>query len=569
MKHKITMRKQIIALFIFLITIPTVTIYAVASYIFIHSSENDLKNLYTANIREVGKNIDILFRNALDLTLYPLMEPSLKEYLTASPELPDYMLIKQNAIDILTTMPYGYTIGIHSIGLHTLHDDFIITNNNVKLTDTDRAALNNSETEPYWDYSRGSLAENYIYVSRNLKNPTKLSEYIGHIKLALSGSSIKESIMENQQNEQTSYFIITPDNEISTFTEGNQYSLQNDFSVSYEKLLELSKKSVSSQIHDQQIISAYPFESNDLILYSITQPGVFLTVKHSFLLNMAVISLFVIGCSVLLSIRFSNIITTPLKHLGTQMASLSNENFSIRTDIKGCEEISMLAEQFNTMAERLEFLYRQVYMGELKLKQSQLDMLQTQINPHFLYNTLDTIYWMSQMNDNKNVGIMISNLSQMMRMALAPKSNDKIPLSQELEHLACYLNIQKIRYGKKVDFRLNAAPELHAEYVLSFLLQPLVENALIHGLSSCTQGIVKIDIYAENDNIIYEVANDGVPINQQEIYNILKSREKGMKGFALRNINDRIVLKYGEDYSLTCYRKDTFSVFKIIQPKEN
>jgi two-component system sensor histidine kinase YesM len=175
---------------------------------------------------------------------------------------------------------------------------------------------------------------------------------------------------------------------------------------------------------------------------------------------------------------------------------------------------------------------------------------------------------MSRIGDNENVSTMVSNMSRMMRLTLTPKTNDKILLSQELEHLSCYINIQQIRYGKKVTFILQYPKELTKEYVLSFLLQPLVENALVHGLSNRLKGTVKINIYEQENYIYYKVANDGESIDVKKIESILNVKDKNMKGFALRNINERIKLKYGEKYSLTCYKEAGFSVFKIVQPKE-
>ncbi len=565
---KMSMQKKIILFFICLVTLPILIIYMLVSNIFIKSTQKDMTTIYAANIREVGKNIDVILGSALDLSIYPLMEQNFKAFLTASVQSSNYKKIKKNAGDILLSMPYGYTSGIHGVSITNMAQDSLKTNINTKLTSSDMKEAGRLNGSPYWDYSKSGLKNGYLYLTRLLKNPSNISQHIGYVKLSISCNKIQSSILQNQQDNQTSYFIIAKDDRYIIRSDNNNYLENQRTSLTYHRLSRLAASKKGSTIIDGHIVSAYPLGRTDFIIYSITKPEVLSAVKHSFYLNMAIIFIIVLIFSLLLSIAFSKIIMTPLERLGHYMKSISNEDFTVRYPVKGSDEISVMAEHFNNMAERLNFLYTEVYMGELKLKQSQLDILQNQINPHFLYNTLDTIYWMSRMGDNENVSIMVSNMSRMMRLTLAPKTNDKIQLSQELEHLSCYINIQKIRYGKKVTFKLQYGEEITGEYVLSFLLQPLVENALVHGLSNCLKGTVKINIYEQEDTIYYEVSNDGEPINEEEIDNILNAADKSMKGFALRNINERIKLKYGDNYSLTCYREAEFSVFKIVQPKE-
>ena len=219
------------------------------------------------------------------------------------------------------------------------------------------------------------------------------------------------------------------------------------------------------------------------------------------------------------------------------------------------------------MAERLEYLYNEVYMGELRLKQSRLEALQSQLNPHFLYNTLDTIYWMSKMGDSENTSIMVSNLSKMMRMTLEPAGNTNlVSLGYELEHLTCYISIQQIRYGNKIRFSITCDNNLKTLSVLRLLLQPLVENALVHGLPHSTNGVVSIRIYKKETVLIYDVANNGIPADINEMQKLIHSKPVHTRGLAIYNINERIRLKYGNTYGLTCFLDGSFTVFRITQP---
>ena len=569
MKVKMTMRKKIILFFLCLVAIPILIIYIVASNLFIKSAQKDLKNLYAANINEVGKNIDVFFSDALDLTLYPLMEQNLRTFLTEPPSSPSYLKDKKNASDILLSMPYGFSSGIHGITLANMVPDMIGVGSNIRLTNEDAAAAKEQNASPSWDYSAAREKNGYLYLTRLLKNPSNISQHIGYIKLSISCAKIKAAILENQKDDQTSYFLLSPDNGCLVESDTSQQSEFPKEELSYQKLSQLAASGENSKIISNRILSAYSIEHTDLIIYSITRPDVLTVVKKTFLSNMMILSVLVFAFSILLSLAFAKIITKPMDMLGRRMASLSNEDFSVRVPVKGTDEISVLYHHFNEMAEKLEFLYKEVYMGELKLKQSQLDMLQTQINPHFLYNTLDTIYWMAQMGDTQNVSTMVSNMSKMMRLTLSPKTNDKIPLAQELEHLSCYITIQQIRYGNKVQFFQTCPENLLDEYVLCFLLQPLVENALVHGLKNSLHGFVRVTVYEENGNIIYEVVNTGELICPDEISAILADTTDSQKGLALKNIRERLRLKYGEAYPMEYYVEKECSVFKITQPKES
>lgn len=565
---KLAMYQQIIFLFICLSTVPLLIIFSITTSIFITNTKRDLQTLYTANINEIGNNINAVFTNALELSTYPLMEDSLRTYLTtdAPTDSAEYRLVKQDAVDALSSLPFGYVENIHDIGLYTESGDYIISNNNVKLTNDDYAILSKTATEPFWDFSHCARAHDYIYLIRHLRNPINLSEYIGYIKLAVTGSGLRELLMQFQRDEQISYFIVTPDDELAIWLDPGEYIKGEKTLPSYQELSDSLTSGQNSWTEDDIITSCYRL-NNGLILYSITSPEVLSSIKQTFYLSIGTAETLVFIFTLLLSFYFSKLVTAPLRKLGEHMTELSKERFSDRIPVTGCREIQVLSENYNHMAERLEYLYNEVYMGELRLKQSRLEALQSQLNPHFLYNTLDTIYWMSKMGDSENTSIMVSNLSKMMRMTLEPTGNTNlVPLRYELEHLTCYISIQQIRYGNKIRFSITCDDKLKTLSVLSFLLQPLVENALVHGLPHSTDGVVSIQIYKKEEVLIYDVANNGIPADINEIQKLIRSKPVHTRGLAIYNINERIRLKYGSAYGLTCFLDGSFTVFRITQP---
>ncbi|WP_460326828.1 sensor histidine kinase [Paenibacillus sp. YSY-4.3] len=554
------MRKKLMLFFICLVMIPILTIYAVAINIFYESTKNDLQALFSNHIHGIGKSADQFFTDALDLTTYPLMETNLKAFLSKPKDDENYFTLTSNANSILLSMPYGFSNGIRGISLLSQDQAFINVGISLKISKEELEAARAGESRPYWDYR-----DNHITLTRLLRNPSNLSEEIGFIKIAMSRKQLIDTLMSDRINHDISYFIIDENNKILADTSSGQSYANLKEDISYQHLLQLASSSANTQINGQYFISAHKIERTPFVLYSIVKPNILTIIKETLLKGLSLTVVLVLLFTLLLSFTFSQIITAPLVKLGKRMKSITNEDFSVRIDVKRNDEISVLANNFNRMAQRLDFLYKEVYMGNLKLQQAQLSALQTQINPHFLYNTLDTIYWMSEMGDTKNVSSMVSNMSKMMRMTLSPNNSDMVTLAEELEHLSCYIHIQRIRYGDQFVFEIDCPEHLKSYYVLRLLLQPLVENALLHGLKNSTHGIVKVRIYENENTLVYEVMNNGTPVDVTEINRLLEEEGSGMRGFALRNIKERIALKNGKGFHLGCFLHDGFSVFQITQ----
>ena len=566
-----TIRKKIILFFICMVTLPITIIYFVIGNLFAQSTEDALTNLFSANIREIGRSTDVFFRNALHLSIYPLLETNLTSFLTTSPDSPDYERIMRNANDVLRATLFGYSDIVYGFRLTNMYNDSIFSAPVPEISLENQRNADMASFRPHWDYSTTHLPEGSIYLVRALRNPRNLSQQIGYIKLSLRSSHLLEFIRPPETDEQISYYIIAS-NDYPPLIADSDYDWDIDLSVlTFDYLHEIANSSNPSTVIDGLIVSAYSLEHADLIIYSITRPDTLAIARNMIFTNLLIYFILVLGFSIIIAIFFSKIVTKPIQAMGDYMTSISNEDFTVRFPVKGSDEIAVLSEHFNEMAERLDFLYNEVYLGELRLKQSQIKMLEAQINPHFLYNTLDTIYWMVKMGKSEESATMVSNMSKMMRLTLAPKNNDYILLSQELEHLRCYIEIQKIRYGNKIDFSLSCPEHLTGQQVLSFLLQPLVENALTHGLNNRLKGIVSVDIYEENQEIIYKVSNDGEPIDISGIDYLINSHpdeDSQIESFALRNLNNRLVLQYGDANRLTYYIEGLFSIFEINQPKE-
>ena len=417
----------------------------------------------------------------------------------------------------------------------------------------------------YWEYKTNKSTPQFS-ITRLMKSKTNLQVPLGYIRVSISSLELRNNIQNSMMDKNSCYFIMDSANNILLSTNsGSDYDSvlsQYDF----ETLQQLAESRLNTVLDDQYFISAYNIKNTPYLIGSIHVSGMLTSTKTTLTNILTVTALLTAFFFALLALIFSNRIVRPIQELSHKMDSISNENFSVRAEVHGHDEIAMLATQFNKMSERLEYLYRQVYMQEIELKQSQLLALQSQINPHFLYNTMDTIYWMSKTGDTEGVEHIVSNMSSLLRLTFTPNGNNTGTLAEELEHLNHYVAIQQIRYGDSVNFELQYEEKFHQESVLRFLLQPLVENALTHGLKNCPNEVIIVKIYRQDTCLIYRVMNTGTPLDLELIPKLLSSTKTEQKGFALKNIDRRLKLKYGDEYGLKYMIEGAYNIFEIQQP---
>lgn len=236
------------------------------------------------------------------------------------------------------------------------------------------------------------------------------------------------------------------------------------------------------------------------------------------------------------------------------MKKVESGNFDIDIDIdvQGDDEVKRLSRAFNMMVKRIRSLMEQIISEQEAKRKSELKALQAQINPHFLYNTLDSIVWMNENKDYVGVTTMVVALSQFFRISIS-RGRELITVSDEIEHIKSYLIIQKIRYKNKFKFSIEAQPEALGYKTLKLILQPIVENAIYHGVEQLyDEGIIKINVSIDGDTILFQVTDNGYGIKPDILKDILnkKANEKDSGGVGLKNVNERIKLFFGEQYGI-------------------
>ncbi|QTH45000.1 sensor histidine kinase [Cohnella sp. LGH] len=269
-------------------------------------------------------------------------------------------------------------------------------------------------------------------------------------------------------------------------------------------------------------------------------------------------SFFILGgislvVALLLSFLLSRNLTRPIHQMQKHMSEVEKGNFDIQVPVDSTREIGMLARAFNLMVVRIRELMAQVVKEQEFKRKSELNALQAQINPHFLYNTLDSIVWMAENDKSAEVVRMTSALARLFRASIS-KGSELVPIRNEVEHISNYLTIQKMRYRDKLDFCIDVDDAIKGNLTLKVLLQPLVENAIYHGIKNkYGTGTIRITGEREGETIVLRVNDNGVGMDEETRKSLLSpaTDAKQGKGVGLMNVHERIRLYFGKIYGLT------------------
>ena len=257
--------------------------------------------------------------------------------------------------------------------------------------------------------------------------------------------------------------------------------------------------------------------------------------------------------AMLLAIFFATAITKPIKELKDSMKEVEKGNFENTDVVVGQgSEIDSLGNSFNLMTARIRQLMEQNIYEQEEKRKSEMKALRSQINPHFLYNTLDSIIWMAEGGKNREVVRMTSALARLLRQSIS-NDNERIPLEKEVDYAGSYLTIQKMRYKDKLEYEIEVAEDIRKEEIINLILQPLVENAIYHGIKyKGSKGLIRIGGYGEADRIILKVIDNGIGMDESTLQGIFdKSKAgEGKNGVGVYNVQTRIRLYYGADYGL-------------------
>lgn len=310
-------------------------------------------------------------------------------------------------------------------------------------------------------------------------------------------------------------------------------------------------------------------ENCDWKIVGVSYVDELVTVKVSGMIRVVLfVAVIVVLTTALAGIVLSKTFSKPASELTLAMNRFVEEANSFEFyPVKGTEEIVALSNSFGHMVVQIQELMEKVRNEEITLRKTELNALQAQINPHFLYNTLDSIAWMCEVGRTGEAVEMVNALARLFRISIS-KGHELITIRQELQHAECYLKIQKFRYKSQFDYRFKVE-ENCLEYLCNKItLQPLIENAIVHGLDMTDKGEILIEVYEEEQDIVMTVRDNGVGMTEEQCEEIMQKDTHQKGGIGIKNVNDRIKIYFGEQYGVTIFSElDEWTKVEIRMPK--
>lgn len=480
---------------------------------------------------------------------------------------PDSYLLSNQIADLsylrLFLSAYENDSDVSNISLY-VNNNFIYSNDNKNIFSMD--SLNNSKAiniinstnsrfvwgpSNYFNNSNKPL--DYISLFKTVKNPDNFAEDIGYLKLNFNKTLIEDIINKINSLPNTISYIINSEGIIICSSENTD---DIKFITDLDKIQSYSTNNFITISHNSEklYIKSSSINKTDWYLVTILPESSVIAKINSQRIYLFLILIVCGGTSIALAFYFVNSINKRLSKVISGMHCVQSGNLNHYIDNNSNDELGELIDSYNYMIGKMSILIEEQYKLGKSVKNAELKALQSQINPHFLYNTLDMINWMSYKKMNKEISVAVNTLAKFYKLSLN-KGKDLVSIKDELQHSNLYVDIQNMRYNNRISLRINVDEQISKYLIPKITLQPILENAINHGIlgKGEVNGLISILGYSTNSDIVLIIADDGIGMKEDKLNLLLSnnlSSEKG-SGYGLKNINKRIKLLYGENYGLS------------------
>lgn len=388
-------------------------------------------------------------------------------------------------------------------------------------------------------------------------NDVQTNKNIGYLMVEMDISAFA-SLLQSISSNQT---IIIDDNKTVIYHTQSEY-ISSQFQTSYvSELLERKAGHMISNLDTGEHMITFNTSANTgWTVLSVMPTNILFSKINSFQLAMVYTIILCILSSVVIAILMSNSVTEPISLLRSRMKMAESGDFDIQIDVKSKDEIGELSISFNNMIVRIKKLIQRIYQTEILRKEAELSALQAQINPHFLYNTLQIMDIMAEEKGADEISGSCRALARIFRYSIS-KGQGFVSLNEEVQHVKNYVYIQQLRLGDLLTVKYNIDDQFYKYEIIKLVLQPLVENAIQHGIENSGRCcVIKVSATVERQSLIIDVEDDGVGMDEDELKKVQHSLyqededddpRSNKCGIALRNVNNRIKLYYSDQYGMS------------------
>lgn len=493
----------------------------------------------------------------------------LREMLGHSYYIRSSMEQKASEITILDNYSYNHA-EIEGIEIYTDNPSFMEykqfhpADETVQSSEWFQKAVNQSSVFWYPMMTMDKYGNEYWNLCLIRKIPLKNSAHNAVLVIKISDNYLKTRI-----NSQEYAAMISVDKEPVFYSSNRElYGSQQPVAIDYEEdyFQYVGTQKINGRNCFVEMSTLHMYQSESRVYIFTMNDQAYRNISNIILICLLIIALAILIPGIIIH-YFTVYFTSRVLTLRQAMHQASNEDYEIVNSVRGQDELSEAFSDLEIMVQKIKQKDADMYEARINEKElvsaqqaMEFKMLASQINPHFLYNTLETIRMKAFTVGDKEVATAIKLLGKSMRYVLENTGTSFTTLDHELEHVENYLAIQKLRFGEKFDSCLEVAPQIQPAqlYILPLLLQPVVENALLHGLEEKeANGRIVISIYRQQDFINIDVSDNGCGMDEKELSELQKNIEiKDMsrsKSIGLYNINQRMKLSYGEDCGIQIY----------------
>lgn len=558
-----TMQQKLIIVFVVLIIIPISATGYISYQNYIQSINKNTKNYVTELIGNMQSNLDDHLADMMTVSKIPLYSVSMQQYLSHQ----EMTLEKQRQMDFYISLLDSMRKDLYSV---YLYDNFGNVFYRIK-TDAIREDMQSHYASwrqlavaaggepviiPTQRVQREHGSPQYLFtVLRSIRDINSL-ETIGIVAVDADISVIEGVVQELNAVTNGKTLIIDGANNVAY---DSDHALTASNITGYEIVAKAvgDEGSFDTRIDGKKYICTYSVSGDTGWKIFAFIPVDYLHQDAQLTRNVTLwTTMAIIGFALLVSIVLSFTMTRSLRRMTELMRTVRGGNMNVSFDVKQKDEVGILGTEFNRMLRRMKELISEIYDIQSRKKEADLEALQGQINPHFIYNTLETIRMTAEINDDEEVAEMTFTLGKLLRYSIN-RGRETVELKEELQHLERYLQLLRYRFSNRFVMTVDIPEELLTFPVMKLTFQPIVENAILHGTEGKPNAVsIRLSAEIREQTVVFAIRDEGSGMNGMRL-DLLRLSMNGAReaagsktGVGLRNVNERIKLHYGEMYGL-------------------
>lgn len=527
-------------------------------------------------VKQINSNLDFLKQDIEDITTYLCIDDNVQALLQSANKqddtISDINITNSNSlrfiINLIAAKSYISSLILYSNNDSPLYYEFTDLSNGaqplsaVRQSSVFENAVRLNGTVLWFPMlSRdGIFIQNNMYpkigACRVIKDYSYLKQ-IGFLLIGINESVIRDLCINNIQNDKEGMLII--DEAGNTVSKSGVSLIGSNFknSAFYLDSLKNTEGYTTDTINELQYLVTYSqMKGGWKTFYAVpidTLKKEINSVKGYTILVIVLCLLF----SIPLMMLMLSFLTAPIKKLLKSMKRFQQGNFEERVEFKYKDEIGQLGDGYNKMVVNIKELINKAYILQIKEREAELDALQAQINPHFLYNTLDTIFWKAKLKNENEISDMVYSLSKLFRLSLN-RGKESTLVAMEKELLEHYLLLQKVRFKNKLNYEIHIDGSIMNYIIPKLILQPFVENSILHGIEGKEDGgTINISGRLKNGKLHFVIEDDGIGMDKEQIEKVFETEEDSGNipsaitgGYAVKNVNERLKIIYKDNFSL-------------------